>query len=81
MNDVYMAERNSAIRTLCAAVDAYQIAIEKRLGYPPNEKDAAVLTAYIQAETALLQLLKEQMTDHEEGGGDRRRRVTRPARK
>lgn len=81
MNDVYRAERDSAIRTMCAAVDTYQLALAKRMEYPPNEKDAAILTAYIQTETVLLQLLKEQMTDHDEGGGDHRRRATRTVKK
>ena len=80
MNDVYKAERDSAIRMLSAAVDTYRRALEKRIDIRPDADDAAVLTAYIQAETVLLRLLKEQ-TDHGEGGGDHRRRLNRPVRK
>ena len=81
MNDVYKAERDFAIRMLSAAVDTYRRALEKRIDIRPDADDAAVLTAYIQAETVLLRLLKEEVTDHGEGGGDHRRRVTRPVRK
>ena len=80
MNDVYKAERDSAIRMLSAAVDTYRRALEKRIDIRPDADDAAVLTAYIQAETVLLRLLKEQ-ADHGEGGGDHRRRVNRPVKK
>lgn len=81
MNDVYKAERDSAIRMLSAAVDTYRRALEKRIDIRPDADDAAVLTAYIQAETVLLRLLKEEVTDHGEGGGDHRRRLNRPVKK
>ena len=81
MNDVYKVERDSAIRMLSAAVDTYRRALEKRIDIRPDADDAAVLTAYIQAETVLLRLLKEEVTDHGEGGGDHRRRLNRPVRK
>lgn len=81
MNDVYKAERDSAIRMLSAAVDTYRRALEKRIDIRPDADGAAVLTAYIQAETVLLRLLKEEVTDHSEGGGDHRRRVNEPVRK
>lgn len=81
MENLYTSERNAAIRTLCAVVDAYQSAIEKRIDCPPNSEDVATITAYIQAETVLLRLLKEEVTDYGEGGGDYRRRVNRPVRK
>ena len=81
MNDVYKVERDSAIRMLSAAVDTYRRALEKRIDIRPDADDAAVLTAYIQAETVLLRLLKEEVTDHGEGSGDHWRRVTRPVRK
>lgn len=81
MNDVYKAERDSAIRMLSAAVGTYRRALEKRIDIRPDADDAAVLTAYIQAETVLLRLLKEEVTDHSEGGGDHRRRVNEPVRK
>jgi len=81
LNDVYKVERDSAIRMLSAAVDTYRRALEKRIDIRPDADDAAVLTAYIQAETVLLRLLKEEVTDHGEGGGDHRRRLNRPVRK
>lgn len=81
MNDLYKAERDSAICMLTAAVDTYRRTLKKRIDFRPDADDAAVLTAYIQAETVLLRLLKEEVTDHGEGGGDHRRTGNKPVRK
>jgi hypothetical protein len=60
--ETYLAERERAIVTLYNAVRRFRADIEKiseYAGYPDTE-DAAILQAYVPAQLALLDLMKEE---------------------
>ena len=62
----YQAERQRAIDTLKATVGKYRAALHKRENYTVDEEAASLLAAYVPAQMALLQLIKETEDNNNE---------------
>lgn len=62
----YLAERERAIVTLYNTVRRFRANIEKLSDYAgyPDTEDAALLQAYVTAQTALLDLMKEESEEN-----------------
>jgi hypothetical protein len=61
--ETYLAERERAIVTLYNAVRRFRADIEKiseYAGFVPDTETAAILQAYVPAQLALLDLMKEE---------------------